>query len=184
MAGCGGGQAIAANLPLLLSRAPRLVLDADALNAIAADPALQTQLQQRAARGWATVITPHPLEAARLLGSADAASVQANRLQAAASLVARYQCTVALKGSGTVIASPAVLPRINPTGNGRLATAGTGDILAGWMAGRWSVQPQADAHAVACCAAWEHGLAAQADDAMKHTPLVASDLIEALRQLR
>lgn len=184
VAGCGGGEAIAAALPLLLSRAPRLVLDADALNAIAADSALQILLQQRAARGAATVLTPHPLEAARLLGVADAMQIQADRLQAATSLAARFHCTVALKGSGTVIASPGALPCINPTGNGRLASAGTGDVLAGWMAGRWSVRPQAEAQAVACCAAWEHGMAAHADDAMHHAPMVASDLIEALSPLR
>jgi ADP-dependent NAD(P)H-hydrate dehydratase / NAD(P)H-hydrate epimerase len=184
VAGCGGDDAIAAALPALLSRAPRLVLDADALNAVAADTTLQALLGQRLPRGLHTVLTPHPLEAARLLGANHAQDVQADRLQAAACLAARFQCTVALKGSGTVIASPMEPVSINPTGNGRLATAGTGDVLAGWMAGRWSARPDASAHAVACCAVWEHGAAAQMPDAAMHQAMPASALIEALSQPR
>ena len=66
--GCGGGTAIAPHLPRILSCARCLVLDADALNTIAQDSALQDLLRERSSRGWTTVITPHPLEAARLLG--------------------------------------------------------------------------------------------------------------------
>src|SRR5690606_3242010 len=104
--GCGGGDVVRAQLPRLLSSAPRLVLDADALNAIAADSQLQTQLRARAARGMATVLTPHPLEAARLAGGETAgmntARIQANRLEAAQTLAGQFQCVVVLKGSGTV----------------------------------------------------------------------------------
>ncbi|OGB18779.1 MAG: hypothetical protein A2W72_09440 [Burkholderiales bacterium RIFCSPLOWO2_12_67_14] len=132
--GCGGGSAVARVLPRVLSRAPRLVLDADALNAVAADSALQTLLRQRSARGWFTVITPHPLEAARLLGS-DTATVMADRLLAARTLSERFGVVCVLKGSGTLIVAPGQIPRINPTGNAALATAGTGDVLAG-MIGR------------------------------------------------
>ena len=74
--GCGGGTAVQALLPRVLSTAASLVLDADALNAIATDPPLQTLLRQRAQRGAATVLTPHPLEAARLLGACRAWSVE------------------------------------------------------------------------------------------------------------
>ena len=80
--GCGGGDAIRAVLPKVLSAAGRLVLDADALNAIAADLQLQSLLQARSKRGKPTVLTPHPLEAARLLGC-DTAQVQQDRLRAA-----------------------------------------------------------------------------------------------------
>ncbi len=184
VAGCGGGDAIAAALPALLSRAPRLVLDADALNTIAVDAALQTLLSQRMPRGLHTLLTPHPLEAARLLGACNAQDVQADRLQAAGTLAARFQCAVALKGSGTVIASPTEPVSINPSGNGRLATAGTGDVLAGWMAGRWSARPEASAHAVACCAVWEHGAVAQIQGAPMHQAMPASTLIAALSQQR
>ncbi|MEO7008801.1 MAG: NAD(P)H-hydrate epimerase, partial [Caldimonas sp.] len=76
--GCGGGDAVRAVLPRLISLAGRLVLDADALNAIAADPGLQSALRTRAGRGHDTVLTPHPLEAARLLGCSSA-EVQADR---------------------------------------------------------------------------------------------------------
>ncbi|MDP2816766.1 MAG: NAD(P)H-hydrate dehydratase [Polaromonas sp.] len=130
--GCGGGDAVAAVLPKILSQAKSLVLDADGLNAVARDTQLQTQMRARAARGWHTILSPHPLEAARLLGSTTAA-VQADRLTAASRLAAQFQCVVVLKGSGTVIAAPGAIPMINPTGNARLATAGTGDVLAGML---------------------------------------------------
>lgn len=157
--GCGGGDAVRAVLPAVLSRSPRLVLDADALNAIAADPGLQTLLGRRAARGQATVLTPHPLEAARLLGSS-AAQVQANRLAAARRLAERFGCVAVLKGSGTVIAAPGEVPVVNPSGNARLATAGTGDVLAGLLGARLASGLAAPAAAYA--AVYQHGAAADA----------------------
>ena len=130
--GCGGGQAIKTVLPGVLANATRLVLDADALNAVAADASLQAQLKARAARGCLTVLTPHPLEAARLLQTTTA-YIQSNRLSAAEQLVERYQAVVVLKGSGSVIAAPGTISRINSSGNALLATAGTGDVLAGML---------------------------------------------------
>ncbi len=130
--GCGGGAAVRALLPRLLSTAQRAVIDADALNAVAADPALQALLEARGRRGRPTVLTPHPLEAARLLG-VDSATVQANRLQAAQRLADRFSAVVVLKGSGTVVAAAGELPSINLSGNARLASAGTGDVLAGMV---------------------------------------------------
>lgn len=135
--GCGGGDAVRAALPVLLSRTPRLVLDADALNAIADDASLQALLRARAGRsGFATVLTPHPLEAARLLGANGAAAIQADRLTAAQALAQRFAACVVLKGSGSVIAAPQCPTRINASGNARLAIAGTGDVLAGLIAAR------------------------------------------------
>lgn len=131
--GCGGGQAVAQMLPALLSRCPRLVLDADALNALARDSVLQTLLGKRASRGWQTVITPHPLEAARLLET-DTATVMRDRLLAAATLTRRFGVLCVLKGSGTVVSDGILPTRINSSGNPALATAGTGDVLAGWLA--------------------------------------------------
>lgn len=128
--GCGGGDAVRAYLPRIVAGCKRLVLDADALNAVAADSQVQALLRARAARGRHTVLTPHPLEAARLLGSASN-DIQQDRLVAALRLATLFQCTVVLKGSGTVVASPSRLPVINPTGNALLASAGTGDVLAG-----------------------------------------------------
>ncbi len=138
VAGCGGGQLIETRLPDLLEHAPRLVLDADALNALARRPDRgQTALRKRRERGAGTVLTPHPLEAARLLGW-DVAEVQADRLRTARSLADLTGTVVVLKGSGTVIARPGASPWINPTGNAALATPGSGDVLAGWIGALWS----------------------------------------------
>lgn len=177
--GCGGGDAVRLVLPELLARAHRLVLDADALNAVASDPALAGQLEARGRRGAPTILTPHPLEAARLLGTSPAA-LQAERCTAARRLAERFGATVVLKGSGSVIARPGATPVINPTGNARLATAGTGDVLAGWIGGAWSGHPEADA---AACAAigttWLHGRAAEMPG-RSGLPLPADQLIDAM----
>ena len=135
--GCGGGTAIEAWLAPVLAQAPRLVLDADALNAIAANAQLSSALSQRASNQQATIITPHPLEAARLLQT-DTAQIQGDRLQACAQLAQKYQCTALLKGSGTVIANACGDIWINSSGNARLATGGTGDVLAGLIGALWS----------------------------------------------
>lgn len=180
--GCGGGDTVRATLPVLLSNVGHLLLDADALNAISDDGMLQQLLQQRAARGRPTLLTPHPLEAARLLQSTCDA-VQADRVAAATSLAARYACTVLLKGSGTVMAAPGELPRINATGNAALATAGSGDVLAGWAAGLWAQHPDQSALDIAAMAAWQHGRAADRwPAAARGAPLRAHDLVEALAQ--
>lgn len=155
--GCGGGEAVRPHLPRVLSRSTQLVLDADALNAIAQDNALQTLLARRASTGLATVLTPHPLEAARLLGCA-VAQVQMDRLAAAQQLAQRWSCVVVLKGTGTVITAPNETPAINPTGNARLACAGTGDVLAG-LVGAAMARGLA-ARTAAHLAVFQHGLAA------------------------
>jgi hydroxyethylthiazole kinase-like uncharacterized protein yjeF len=180
--GCGGGDAVRAPLPRLLSTAARLVLDADALNAIAADPALPSLLCARARRQAGTVLTPHPLEAARLLGCS-AAEVQSDRLHAARTLADRFECVVVLKGSGSIIAAPGQTPRVNSTGNASLATAGTGDVLAGWLGGLWAQSTSGAAllaaFELAIRAVAEHGAAAY-----PHAlgPLRAGDLIEAMHR--
>lgn len=152
--GCGGGDAIRTVIAKVLSTATHAVLDADALNAIAADPQLQTLLAARHHRACDTVLTPHPLEAARLLGS-HAAEVQADRLAAARQLADRFECVVVLKGSGTVIAAPGQQPVINSTGNALLASAGTGDVLAG-MTGAY-IACGLSAFEAACSAVFSHG---------------------------
>lgn len=179
--GCGGGGDVAAALPPLLAHAARIVLDADALNAIAADAALETQLRHRTARGLPTLLTPHPLEAARLLRCA-AGDVQHDRIAAAQRLAGAFGCTVLLKGSGSITATPGRRPRINASGNAALATAGTGDVLAGWAAGLWAQQPSRAPHDLGADAAWQHGHAADRwTPAAADAPLPASALIEALR---
>jgi hydroxyethylthiazole kinase-like uncharacterized protein yjeF len=152
VAGCGGGSEIAPHLPQLMADAQHLVLDADALNALAAQPAWRTLLAHRPP--GSTVLTPHPLEAARLLGRT-AAAVQADRLTCAQTLATQFGCTVILKGSGSVIAAPGQPLHINPTGNARLATAGTGDVLAG-LVGSLMAQGHS-AWEAACLGAYRHG---------------------------
>jgi hydroxyethylthiazole kinase-like uncharacterized protein yjeF len=170
--GCGGGAAIAAALPPLLRTLPRLVLDADALNAIAADGALRALLQARPA--GRTLLTPHPLEAARLLGR-DTAAVQADRLAAAQTLAGELGCTVVLKGSGSIVASPLARPAVCASGGPALATAGSGDVLAGWLGGLWAQQPRLDARAIACAGVEAHGRAGEGDGVLR-----AGELIERL----
>jgi ADP-dependent NAD(P)H-hydrate dehydratase / NAD(P)H-hydrate epimerase len=158
--GCGGGDAVRQVLPRVLSGSARLVLDADALNAIARDANLQSLLKARSSKAQPTILTPHPLEAARLLGCTTA-QVQADRIQAAQALAQTFACTVILKGSGSIIASSGQIPAINPTGDARLATAGTGDVLAGicgsFLAHASSADFQTDAAQAARRACWTHG---------------------------
>ena len=173
VAGCGGGHSIAQPLGRLLQHSARLVLDADALNRVAEDAWLQRLLTERGARQRPTVLTPHPLEAARLLGIATT-DVQADRLEAAQQLARRFDCCVVLKGSGTVIAAPGQTPRINTTGNGLLATGGTGDVLAGLIGARLATTGQA--WLAACDAVWTHGQQANAwpqDEALTASRLAA-----------
>jgi ADP-dependent NAD(P)H-hydrate dehydratase / NAD(P)H-hydrate epimerase len=90
---------------------------------------------------------------------------------------------VVLKGSGTVVAAPGVLPHINPTGNALLASAGTGDVLAGWIGGTWAARAGSiSALQAACASVWLHGRAADLE--LAHTgaatPLRAADLIDAM----
>jgi hydroxyethylthiazole kinase-like uncharacterized protein yjeF len=171
--GCGGGQAVRTVLHQVISSALSLVLDADALNAVAQDPALQSLLTRRGLAKRPTILTPHPLEAARLL-DCTAAQVQADRLGQARQLAHRFGAVVVLKGSGSVIAAPDGTLGINPTGNARLATAGTGDVLAGMMGARLA---QGDnAWQAATRAVFWHGQAA--DRWSEDEPLIADRLAE------
>ncbi|WP_295987568.1 NAD(P)H-hydrate dehydratase [uncultured Variovorax sp.] len=153
--GCGAGEAVRELLPSVLSTAAALVLDADALNAIAADNNLQVQLASRGKGGSPSVITPHPLEAARLLGRS-VGEVQGDRLAAARELAERFGVVAVLKGSGTVIAGTGqTTPVINLTGNARLATAGTGDVLAGMVGA--ALAAGRPAFEAARESVWQHG---------------------------
>lgn len=189
VAGPGMGQSPQAHdlLTRVLAAPGRCVLDADALNLIAGNPGLREALAQRGRRASGAaadldLITPHPLEVARLLDTS-AADVQANRLQAAQALAQHYGVVAVLKGAGTVMAHPDGRQVINPTGNPALATGGTGDVLAGvcgaLMAQSW---PTWEA---ALGAVWMHGAAADAltEEGVGPVGLLASDLPPALRTL-
>ncbi|SMF98376.1 NAD(P)H-hydrate dehydratase [Burkholderia singularis] len=182
--GCGLGaseaaaHALAAALPLDV---PKLI-DADALNLIAATPALAETLAARGRAGDPAILTPHPLEAARLLGT-DAAGIQRGRVAAARALSARFCAVVALKGSGTVIASPDGRVAINPTGNAALATGGTGDVLGGLVGALLAQRmPRFEA---ALAGVYLHGLAAERLCAAGAGPagLTAGELAPAVRML-
>ena len=106
-----------------------LLLDADALNLLAAEPSLREEVLARAAP---TLLSPHPTEAARLLDR-DTATVQADRPRAALELAARYRAVTVLKGCGSIVAEPGGEWFVNTSGNPGLATAGTGDVLSGFI---------------------------------------------------
>ena len=129
------------------------MLDADALNALAAGK-LKGPLPEQ------TVITPHPGEAARLLHTT-VGEVQADREAAARQLAENYHCIAVLKGSGTLIAVPGGEVYRNPTGNAGLAKGGSGDVLAGLLAGLLAagLRQGRTAEDAAVAAVWLHGTA-------------------------
>ncbi len=164
-------RTISADLPLLL--------DADALNLLAAHPVLAANIARRTA---ATLITPHPAEAARLLTTSTEV-VQADRVGAALQLAQRFNAHVALKGCGTVIARPDGHWRINTSGNPGLASGGSGDVLSG-MIGALLVQGWPAAAALSA-AIHLHGAAADVLAANNDGPIgiAASELIPVARTL-
>ena len=128
--GMAGGERALALLEQACTLAMPLLLDADALNLLASHRQLQEAVAGRAARGVATLLTPHPAEAARLL-ACDTVQVQADRAAAALAIAARHQALVVVKGCGSIVATPDGRCFVNTTGNPGLASAGTGDVLSG-----------------------------------------------------
>jgi ADP-dependent NAD(P)H-hydrate dehydratase / NAD(P)H-hydrate epimerase len=169
--GCGAGMADPEIVEKVLSASAHVVIDADAINLIASNTQLQASLIARGQRAGNTVLTPHPLEAARLLNTSTG-QLQSDRLTSAQRLAEKFNCVVVLKGSGSVVAGPQCVPVINPTGNALLASAGTGDVLAGIVGAR--LAGGLDAFDAACHAVYQHGLVA--DRWPIGTPLVASAL--------
>jgi len=130
VAGPGWGVQQQAMLAELLRSDRVLLLDADALNMLS-DADMKSLATDRKAT---TVFTPHPGEAARLLGST-ASEIQQDRLSAVRALVSQLQGWVVLKGAQTLIGSPDGRVWLCPFGSSRLATAGSGDVLSGMIAG-------------------------------------------------
>ncbi len=130
--GCGMGADLLAQQVLqeALHSSAALVLDADALNILAMRPDLRAQL---ATRKTATVLTPHPGEASRLL-ACEISDVQNNRLASAAAIQKIFHSTVVLKGAESVCATRDGKIFINPTGNSGMSAAGMGDVLTGIIA--------------------------------------------------
>ena len=156
-----------------------LVLDADALNVLAANPDLSRATRRRTA---VTLATPHPGEAARLL-SIDVAAVQADRLSAALNLAREMRAHVVLKGSGSVLAHPDGSWDINASGGPALASAGTGDVLAGVLGAM--LAQKLDAKTALRYAVCLHGAAADTLVTRGVGPvgLGASELASAAREL-
>jgi NAD(P)H-hydrate epimerase len=150
---------------------PPLVLDADGLNALAGD---FTSLQARRTTGAPAVLTPHAGEYQRLMG----APVGDDRLAAARARAERSGAVVLLKGPGTVVASPEGAVALNPTGGVALATAGSGDVLTGIIAG--FLARGVDAFHAAAAAAWVHGRTADRLVETDGPGLLAGDLVAGL----
>lgn len=155
--GCGLGTSAEAKARVIeaLNCQKPLILDADALNIIAADIKLQDMVLARRAP---TVLTPHPGEAARLLRR-DTAGVTADRVAACRELAVQTGAIVVLKGAGTVISMRSSRTWINPTGSPMLATGGSGDVLAG-MIGAMFAQGYDMVESV-LAAVYFHGLSAE-----------------------
>jgi len=189
--GPGMGRADSARelLQLALRQAPTLLLDADALNLLADDQALTQSCRERSIRAnsnreksnsaWSTLLTPHPLEAARLL-HCSVADIQADRCKAAQTLARKFHATIILKGAGSIIANEASIT-INSSGNPALATAGTGDVLAG-VCGSLLAQGLS-AFDAARLGAFIHGLGAErcVEKGIGPIGLSASELIPEIR---
>jgi hydroxyethylthiazole kinase-like uncharacterized protein yjeF len=163
-----------------LQSAPVLVMDADSLNLMAQQPELLALCLNR--KALSTVLTPHPLEAARLLGCS-VEEIQADRVAAAKKLAQKYAAFIILKGSGSILAHPIGQIVINPTGNAALATGGTGDVLAG-VCGSLAAQHN-NLWQAALAATWLHGAAADnlVDKNVGPVGLCAGELLVEIRKL-
>ena len=164
-------RALAAPLPL--------VIDADGLNLIAFDEKIKCILKQRVTY---TLLTPHPAEAARLLGCTTG-DIQHDRLAAARKIAQELNCGVVLKGAGSICAMPDQTWAINISGNPGMASAGMGDVLSGIIAAL--LAQGADAHTALHAGVYLHGAAADACVASGKGPvgLTASEVMDAARVL-
>ena len=156
-----------------------LVLDADALNLVAAGTRLAETLRARSAP---SLLTPHPAEAARLLGTS-IREVQNDRVGAAIRLADTFDSLVVLKGAGSICAAPKESWHINTSGNPGMASAGMGDVLTGMIAALLS--QGAEPKTALLAAVYLHGAAADRAVAGGAGPvgLTASETIEAARSL-
>jgi NAD(P)H-hydrate epimerase len=166
--GLGRSDWAGALLERALASGRPAVVDADALNLLAAAP--------RRRDDW--ILTPHPGEAARLLGS-DTRQVQADRLDSARQIQARYGGCVVLKGAGTVVLTAGDLPGLCDRGNPGMAGGGMGDVLTGVIAG---IAAQCGDLAVAARAGvYAHALAGDLAARRGERGLLAGDVLEQVR---
>ena len=176
--GLGQGRETARFVAALLNASEiPAVIDADALNILAAKPALLKKL----AKGRTLVLTPHPGEMARL-AQTTVARIQANRLETARDFAQRVGVTLVLKGARTLIAHPDGRVAVNTSGNPGMAKGGSGDLLTGVIAGLLAQFPDDPAQAVEA-AVYLHGLAADfaVRKADEHTLLATDSLAQLAR---
>ncbi|UCE98426.1 MAG: NAD(P)H-hydrate dehydratase, partial [Dehalococcoidia bacterium] len=176
--GCGLGQSesvrafIRSTVLQTKDKKPRIVLDADALNALANTLNWWQKLPSGA------ILTPHPGEMARLTGRS-VVEIQSNRLGITKEMARKWDKTVILKGAYSVIATPEGRCRVCPLANAGLASAGTGDVLAGVVAGLWA--QDLNAFDAASLGVWLHAKAGESVKAvLGDTGMVASDLLPVL----
>jgi NAD(P)H-hydrate epimerase len=169
--GLGRGASVEEFMRALLDRAELpIVLDADALTVLADEPARLTGREERD-----IIITPHPGEMARLIGSS-ADHVQAHRIEVASDFAKTHHAYVVLKGHRTIIATPEGRVFINPTGNAGMATGGTGDVLTGMIAA--FLAQLLDAEAACRLAVFLHGTAGDLAEASEgEVAMTATDLL-------
>ncbi len=153
-----------------------IVIDADGLNALAPWPE-----NLRGSNELPIIITPHPGEMARLVNQPNA-KIVADRLAIASEFAARQNVITVLKGARTIIAAPNGDVFVNPTGNAGMATAGSGDVLTGMIAGLLAQLPQAALEATVA-GVYLHGLAGDlAAEKLGQRSLIASDIINHIHQ--
>jgi NAD(P)H-hydrate epimerase len=150
-----------------------MILDADALNLLSLGG---RGGQEGSERPW--VLTPHPGEAARLLG-VTTEDVQSDRSKALETLVERYRCVVVLKGAGTLVGAPAKPSGLCGRGNPGMATAGMGDVLTGAIAG--ILAQCRDPWTAARVGVLVHAMAGDRAGRAGERGLIASDVIRELR---
>jgi len=177
--GLGDAPDAAEYLDWALEQDTPLVLDADALNLVAAFSPLKYKLKQRVTT---TILTPHPAEAARLLSS-DTAAIQHDRIAAALQLACEYNAGIVLKGCGSICAWPDGHWAINTSGNPGMASAGMGDVLTGIIAALLA-QGVDERHALTA-AVYLHGAAADqlTEKGIGPIGLTAGEVIDAARRL-
>ncbi len=160
------------------------VIDADALNVLAANPQLAAKMAHLGKAGRTLVLTPHPGEMARLAGK-NVAEIQANRLKVARDFAEKNGVTLVLKGWRTLVAHPDGAVAVNTTGNPGMAKGGSGDMLTGLIAGLLAQYQNETARAVEA-AVYLHGLAADLAviETDEHALLATDSLREFSRAFR
>jgi len=170
--GLGRGDWGRGMLDAVLQARKPAVLDADALNLLAE--------QENAPLPIGSVLTPHPGEAGRLLGT-DAASVESDRFAALVALTEKYRCVCVLKGAGTLTRAPGEAVHVCAHGNPGMASGGMGDVLSGVVGALLAqgLDPESAARAGVCLHARAGDEAAQSGE----RGTLASDLMPHLRSL-